>query len=75
MSQPKFKRVKLPVKPFLAMSGPAIETMTHEEFRDYCGGRLATSIFKGEFGRELASCLDMAHVRGKLYYHESLLKD
>ena len=38
--------------------------MTHEEFVEYCGGRLAIALFKGEFKSELYSLITMANARG-----------
>lgn len=38
--------------------------MTHQEFVDYCGARLAIALFKGEFNSELYGLITMANARG-----------
>lgn len=45
--------------------------MTHQEFVDWCGGRLSVALFKGEFQTELYGILQMAQARGVMYQLES----
>lgn len=40
--------------------------MNHTEFLEYCGGRMAISIFNGSLKNELYNILEMCYARGMM---------
>lgn len=44
--------------------------METKEFRDYCGGMLATALFKGELSSTLFTVISMAEARGQKFQME-----